>query len=251
MKKKNYLFCGALLLCVGLFSGCAGAIDLTEEESDLIARYAAGALLNQTEDYANRLVKDDKSQSPELSQSPSPSPASASPEVSASPEASETPEASTPPVVPEAISVPENTEPEVKSVAMDEIYKLKGISFEYTGYEFCTEYTKKSSAFEIVANKEEVLCVAKFKVKNNTSKTKSVNLIGREISYFMNADDSEYRPTISMLENGGLNFLKTKIKSGKSEEAVLVYSVPRKVKEANNLSIHIKEGEQESLVQLK
>ena len=54
MKKVSVLVCG--LMVALLTAGCGEMPDLTQEETDLIAEYAAGILLKYDRDQVNRLV---------------------------------------------------------------------------------------------------------------------------------------------------------------------------------------------------
>lgn len=252
MKRKNGIMAGVIILIVTCLSGC-GVTTLTEKESDLIAQYSAGILLNYTETYGDRLLPETIGQKEEsLDGTASP----AVPVQTNQPQATATPIANPKETeVPEAMDKPESLEtPDetaVPTVELNDLYQLPGVEISYHNYEFTNEYPKDSESYQISASQDEILLVVKFKVKNTTSKKKAVNLLNRQISYELQADTSKYKPTISVLENGGLNFLDTKIKSGASEEAVLVYALPKKVRDAKSISVTVNEAGKQSVVTVR
>ena len=253
MKRENGIMACVVILAVTCLSGC-GVTTLTEKESDLIAQYSAGILLNHTETYGDRLLpetvepKEDSVDGTVSSAIPA---QTGQPQVTevptANPKATEVPETATD--KPESLETPDETA--VPTVALNDIYQLPGVEISYHNYEFTNEYPKDSESYQISASQDEILLVVKFKVKNTTSKKKAVNLLNRQISYELQADTSKYKPTISVLENGGLNFLDTKIKSGASEEAVLVYALPKKVRDAKSISVTVNEAGKQSVVTVR
>lgn len=251
MRRKSGVLAGCFILVAVSLSGC-GVITLTDKESDLIAQYAAGALLNHTETYGDRLIVTPVSEAA-VSAEPTVEPVVTEiPETTQEPVATETPNETSLPAETQAPAdgtLPDATEE--PTVSLNELYQVAGMDITYNRYEFCNEYPKKSDSYQISANKDEILLVVKFKVTNTTSKKKRINLINRQISYEMSADESRYKPTISVLENGGLNFLDTKIKPGASEEAVLIYAVPKKVRDAQSIGITVAEGDNKSKVILR
>ncbi len=254
MKKEKWIAACFITGCLFVLTGCIGTTELSEDESNLISRYAAGVLLNHSEEYQGRLAADSVpvEASPIPTIMPTPEVAVETPFVTNEPSKQGTEgETGGNSEIGQSDTVQDITDKRnVNTENFGDIYKLKGIDFSYTGYTFCESYPKNDSIYQIVSNEEESLLVVKFKVHNATSKKKSVNLIKRKINYELDADGSTYKPTISMLENGGLNFLKTKLKAGRKEEAVLIYSVPQKVKKAQSLSIFVSDGKQTANVRL-
>ena len=249
MEKKKWILGSTVLFLAVTLTGC-GSIDLTDKESDMIATYAASTLLNQIADYPDRLALS-ASGSAITPETVTPSAvATLEPQQTAQPQATGEPSSTTNPQTSSSQNSPQASDDGMKEVDMNTLYHVRGAQFSYKSFEFCKQYPKKNSAYQILANKEEILFIVKFSVRNASGKNLSVNLMNRRISYPLSVDGFEYKPTISVLENGGLNFLSTKIKAGKSEEAVLVYSVPRKVTAAKELSVRIEDVKNKSTVKL-
>lgn len=251
MRRKSGLLAGCFILVAVSLSGC-GVIKLTDKESDLIAQYAAGALLNHTETYEDRLIVSPVTETALVTEPTMEPIATEQPVPTDLPVATDPPASTESPAEtqkPGDSALSESTEEPMTS--LNELYQVAGMDIAYKSYKFCNEYPEKSGSYQISASEDEILLVVKFKVTNTTSKKKRINLINRQISYEMTADESQYKPTISVLENGGLNFLDTKIKAGASEEAVLIYALPKKNRDAQAISIIVAEGNQKAKVVLR
>ncbi|MCM1246758.1 MAG: hypothetical protein NC293_14055, partial [Roseburia sp.] len=224
MINKKYIL--SLCLCFSMFAlaGCVSSKNLTEEEQDIIAEYSAGILLQNEEKYERKLVKQDIPAAPETT---TPPPATAEPET-------------TP--VPSSDSATGGDEGETGSeVPLNDIYGMAEIEVRYDSYTVCREYTS-----EVRAGKGNVLYVAKYKVKNTTSKALKIDLIKRKIAYSLNLDGTSYDAAPSFLKNGGLNYLDTKIKAHSSEEAVLVFEVPEAAKNAASAVLTVQDEEKKA-----
>lgn len=250
--KKIILFC-ILMGSMFTLGGCGDAIDLTDNESDLISRYAAGCLLDSSEVYDGRLelmtkAPDDTRLATET----------ATDDPIADVEQNDLPTtASEPTATPSQVSPStpnQSTEPGAsnkKNVTLDDIYKISGLTFSYNSYGYYKQYPKKNSVIQVYASRGKTLLVVKFRVKNTSGKTRSVNLVVRDqIVYALKAGGNTYLPEFAVLDDA-LTFLMEKIKPGKTIEAVLVYSLPKGLKNTKGLSLRIQENEKEAVVLLK
>ena len=243
MNHKKICLGFAFLLSISTLSGCTNVKNLSDEESDMIAEFSAGVLLRYSESYPYRLITEEQQkENPEVTETPAPT------EVAVPTETPNVPSSS-------GVSAQENPEDsdEVKAeentVSLNELYQVKDVEFTYKSYQFCNKYGKGNSL--ILAEENKSLLVVAFDVKNTSGTNKKVNLMQRNIEYHLNVDGSEYLPGISILENGGLNYLSTMIPKGKTEEAVLIYTVAKEQKQASQISLSIKDGEKKSQIQLR
>ena len=118
---------------------------------------------------------------------------------------------------------------------------------EYTSYKSCDNYTN-----QIEAHEGEWFYVVNFRVSNTTKKPLKVDLSGRRIKYLLNVDGSEYQAHPSFLDNGGMDFLETKIPPGASEKAAVVFRVPEKAKNPGTVTLTVRdEGKCETDIPLK
>lgn len=220
----------SVCLCLVMFmlAGCVQVRELTEEEQDIIAEYSAGIILQHAENYKKRLEKQEPPAVPESSQLPQ---ATAAPENTPEPAPAEGSE----------------EEPSLAKVSLDDLYQVSGMKVEYTSYKSCDNYTN-----QIEAHEGEWFYVVNFRVSNTTKKPLKVDLSGRRIKYLLNVDGSEYQAHPSFLDNGGMDFLKTKIPPGASEKAAVVFRVPEKAKNPGTVTLTVRdEGKCETDIPLK
>ena len=92
--------------------------------------------------------------------------------------------------------------------------------------------------------------IVNFKVKNTGSKSVRVNLTGRPFHYELSVGGDTYLPTLSLLPNGGLNYLMTTIKPGKTEKASLIFNLDREKKGTKGNTLSITEGEKTAIIDL-
>ncbi len=227
-----------LCLCFGMcvFTGCAGSVDLTEEQEDVIAEYSAGILMQYDAKYDKKLVM------PEGTPMPQPT---ATPETVEEP--TPTPEADES----AGSSVPAEETEKLEEVSLKDLYRVMGMQVSYDSYKICKEYPKKSSAVQITADEGKSLLVLKFKVKNTTSRTLKIDLIDRQIEYPIDLDGTIYDPTIAAQKNGGMNYLKTNLKPHSTETALLIYNIPDTAKNPESAVLTVKDGESAATIKVK
>lgn len=231
MRQIRFL-CAVLAVSVLSLTGCADIKNLSEEQENEIAEYAAGVLLQNSDKYPYRLItKEEK----EVTETPTPTPTSAAAQASDAPQESQ-PE--------QTAAAPEDSK---KEVSLDDLYHLKGVSILYTSYRLADKY----GSSQIRAEQGKKLLVAEFSLKNNSGAKKKVKLIDRrKISYQLNVDGTTYSPQISLLENQ-LDYLEATIAKGKSQKAVLVFQVDKNATNASSIDLSIEEGNNKTSVKMK
>ena len=239
--KYNRILCFVLVISMLSLTGCMDMKDMSEEQTDLIAEYSAGVLLRYSDKYERRLITKEQT-AKQVSPQPTATAmatATASMSTTASATANTVTDAS-----------PQPTEP--TSVDLNALFALDGVSITYDSYQFTNHY----GTSQIRAEDGESLLVVTFIVKNTTNKKKKIDLSKRNsgsdgIQYQLDVDGSQYEPGLSILENGGLNFLSTTLAAGKQEEAVLIYRMSEDKKKASSIHLTIKEGDKQSNIPLK
>lgn len=220
----------SVCLCLVMFmlAGCVQMRELTEEEQDIVAEYSAGIVLQHAENYKKRLEKQENPAAPESSQPPQ---ATAAPENTPEP----------------AQAAGSGEEPSLTQASLDDLYQVSGMEAKYTSYKSCDKYSN-----QIAAHEGEWLYIVNFRVTNTTKKPLKVDLSERRIKYLLNVDGSEYQAHPSFLDNGGMDFLETKIPAGASEKAVVVFRVPEKAKNPGSATVTVRdEGKCETEIRLK
>lgn len=225
-----------LLLIVSMISltGCMDVKDISEEKADLVAEYAAGVLLRYSDKYERRLITKEQlaRQGAESTAEPSEAAASAEPTATATDG--------------EAGQQPETTQ--VPEVSLDELYQLDGIQVSYDSCEF----TKRYKDTEVRAEDGETLFVVSFALKNTSGEAKKVDLMNRgNIQYKLDVDGNQYFPGINMLPDGGLNYLETTIKKGKTKKTVLIFRMDQERTSASSVNLTIEEGNKKTSIKIK
>jgi len=257
-------------------SGCMEIKDISDKKSDLVAEYAAGALLRNSPKYEKRLItqKDKERQEgasatatpkkdEEATPSPTPSLEPAGAEATASSEAA-SPQATqttgdftqttgdstqTQAAASQAPTDGQTQESQETNAKLKDIYKKEELSVTYKSYEFMDKYKESSS--QITASQGNTLLIVKFKVKNLSSSKRKISLAKKKIEYSLNVDGSVYKPGISILDNMGLNYLDTTLDTGKSEEADLVFEMSKDKTSASSITLTVTRGDQVSGVKIK
>ena len=268
MKKRLFHTIIALFLVFSL-TGCVEGPQISEEQEDLVAEYAGGVLLRYSHKYDLRLVENDAdedgvedggsvvsggaAEEQESEKSEDLSEVTSAPEVTAAPEESTTADSSmapetTPAPDTEMTATPEETEE--PTVTLDELYDIDGLSFSYKGSEFTRRYPKDSDDIVISPDYGQILYVVSFNIKNTSSRNIRVNLTERAFHYELGIGGDTVLPTISLLPNGGLNYLMTRIGAGQTEEAVLIFNVDRSRRTAKEKTLTITEGDKSVVIDL-
>lgn len=235
MKQIRFL-CAVLAVSVLSLTGCADIKNLSEEQENEIAEYAAGVLLQNSDKYPYRLITKEE----EVTETPTPMPATPTP-TSAATQASDAPQES------QSEQTKDAPEDSKKEVSLDDLYHLKGVSISYTSYRLADKY----GSSQIRAEQGKKLLVAEFSLKNNSGAKKKVKLIDRrKITYQLNVDGTTYSPQISLLANQ-LDYLETAIAKGKSQKAVLVFQVDKNAANASSIDLSIEEGNNKTSVKMK
>ena len=243
MKYNRIAFLLLTLFLVLSLCGCVNGPDISEEQSDLVAEYAAGVLLRYSNQYDRRLITKEQIEKENQKKNAD---STAVPETTTAPSATPTPvPSSADEPVPDG-SGTETQATEQPTVVLNEIYRVEGLDFSYQSYRFCKKYNS-----QIKAEDGQILLVVEFNVKNQSGKKKKVSLGKKKISYKLTVDNSEYQPSISILENMGLNYLDTTIPAGKSENAVLIFRMAEERKEATAISLDVEDGNRLSKLKLK
>lgn len=233
--KHIRILCLLLIMSMISLTGCMDVKDMSEEKADLVAEYAAGVLLRYSDTYEYRLItkdQQDRQEEPEATVTPAGETAAATPTPAASGTSGGAQE-------PETAEVPE--------VSLDALYQLKGIK---VSYDTC-QFTKQYGDTEIYANKGETLFVVTFALKNVSAAGKKVNLMDREIQYTLDVDGNQYVQGINMLPDGGLDYLETTIKKGKTKKAVLIFRMDQERASASSVNLTIEEGNKKTSIKLK
>lgn len=225
-----------MLFAIMTLCGCLDVKNMTEEEADMVAEYSAGVLLRYSDTYEWRLIT--KEQREKAGEEPTAVPVATS-SPSEPPKATGTGEGSTTDTDTPAVAPSEPDSPVMQEVALDDIYRLDGVSVRFKNAQICSTYKN----IQVPAGNKERLLVVTFELHNKSSKTKTVNLMKRNIEYPLVINGETYQLGINLLKGNDLKYLDTKIKPGKTEKAVLIYNIPESVaKRGSRANVTVREA---------
>lgn len=219
---KKWLSLLMLSICVFLLAGCNDVKDLTDDETKLIAEYAAGLLLEYDVNYVDRIEEGDKA-AQEMTEEAS-TEQDDTQEVTAEEQSEEDTE--------------DNTSAEERIVGSEgdiaKIAGIAGVSVSLKDYQIVDRYpeTKEEDTLvDVEAADGYKLLVIRFKVRNTTEDVVNVSLIDKQLEYHIvcnGVDTAE--PMLTILMND-LGTLETSIQPGEEQEAVLLFQISDNMKE--------------------
>lgn len=252
MKKK---MCVLLGLCIwGLsVTGCTKAIELTEDEQEIIAEYAASALLKYDEGFNSKYKTDamtkakmeaelmdkskqeTKTQEPAASKTPT-TPAQTAPVKTATPTPKPTPvPTQTPAPTQTPIPTPKPTQKPSLSLedkmAPDEIGKLfgmEGVEVNYMGFQAVDTYPvleENQLEFKMEASQGTKLIAVKYELLNRKEEPVSCNIIGQNIKFQMRFNGSDYVGVQKTLLKDDFANLNCILQPNETKEVVVISQV--------------------------
>ena len=111
-------------------------------------------------------------------------------------------------------------------------------------------YPENSDSVQITPDEGQILYVVSFQIKNTGKKAVKVDLTTRPFHYELDIDGEKVLPAISLLPNGGLNYLMTTIRPGKTEEAVLIFNLDKSREGTKGNTLSITEGDKTATIKL-
>lgn len=223
MKKHSRMFL-ILLVIVCILPGCT-SYDLSTKDEDLIAEYAADALLQADENYSKKLLDADEIQ------------------IETEAEEENTTDNSTE-------GETEGEGEEVSNLTMSQALGLDNFTIDYITYDISDTYTNA-----VVAGEGMKIIVLKFNVTNISSSEALFDLEHTMLTYSYKGTFNEtftYNSQITMLLNA-LNSYKDTFAAGESKEVVLIYKAPKEqlVDGITSITIAVDTGEANNIIKLQ
>lgn len=237
MKAKLMLM--ILGLSMLLMTGCANSTQLTDDEEDMIAEYAAGLVLKYDKKYDQALIEPTEEQE---------EPEEVVPEITPTPSPTPTPAPTKNEITQESGS---NDKPNTNLQAnadFTEVIGIKGLTIEYSGYKTVKSYS--DPYFTIESEDGKQLVVVNFKVTNTAAKDIVMNLANSEIAYQLDINTGTFgKPLLTFLDND-LRFIDTTVEAKKSKDTVLIFSISEKI-DMNVVNVIISRNDKTAIVKLK
>ena len=220
-KISSILVC---MLCGAMLTGCNEVINLTDEQSALIAEYAADALLKYDLGYENRIAEGEKEADKLAGEEDEP--------------------------LTEAVTEEEKTEEADKSEEKEEasdtetavgtendiakIAGIAGVSITYKDYLVTDHYPEGTEGEEfvsLVADAGYNLLIVRFKVTNTTEETADISLLEKELGYQLVCNGKNAAVPMLTILMEDLENLEMSVNPDEEQEAVLVFQIAENMKD--------------------
>lgn len=222
MKKGKII--GITVMVAGLLTGCVDAMpDLTEEQSALIAEYAADMLLKYSPNY-NYRIADEEALAEETTEEETT-------EEMIEEATQEQSEVAQEEQTQESVNEMETVEAEnslnvidASEVDFAETFGVDGVEIRYDFLEVCSSYPKgeSGSGFSVNAPEGKSLIVISFTVENKSEEPIICDLFEKDLDVSMNLNNSNYKKISSTLLVNDFTTYMEEIPAGENREVVIV-----------------------------
>ncbi len=241
MWKKLVLSVIVLCTCI-VTSGCTQVIDLTEDETRLVAEYAADLLLSYDRGYTDRLKEGEEEHLEEASTQEDAQSETTTEVVTEEEEATQGNESQT----------TEVTTVQGASQDIAEIAGVQGTSITYKNYEIVDQYPtgdNVNEAVQVDAPEGSRLLVVHFVVKAVSDQPVDVSLMDQSIDYKLLCNDTlAAKPMLTILTND-LATLETTATPGQDSDAVLIFQISKDmVDQLNTMQLHVTFNSEENVI---
>ena len=239
---KKYVVLLGISLCAMLLVGCEEVRDLTDEETSLIAEYAAEMLLQYDVNYVDR-IDEGNEQAEEMAKEQKQDDSQQNTEVEKEDSTTENKGNEETPDATEVVEDnPIGSESDIAVIA-----DIEGAEITYKDYLITDDYPMEDGEGDQIffeASEGYELLILYFDVVNNTEDVLEVSLLDKELDYHIVCNgDIAANPMLTILMND-LSTLKTNIEPDEKQEAVLIFQVSKGMKEkleTMELYIHYKD----------
>ena len=241
MWKKLVLSVTVLCTCI-VTSGCTQVIDLTEDETRLVAEYAADLLLSYDRGYNDRLKEGEEEHLEEASTQEDAQSETTTEVVTEEEESTQGSESQT-----TEVTIVQGTSQDIAEIA-----GVQGTSITYKDYEIVDQYPTGDNANEAVqvdAPEGSRLLVVHFVVKAVSDQPVDVSLMDQPIDYKLLCNDTlAAKPMLTILTND-LTTLETTATPGQDSDAVLIFQISKDmVDQLNTMQLHVTFNSEENVI---
>ncbi len=249
MKKRICCVAALAVTASVALTGCTDVPNLSDNDIEMISQYMAGAVLNSTDNYKYSFKYDESILVPTPEPTPTRMPVpTATPEVTGNVGGSGSSGGSSGSSGTLSANGTGNDSDSAIKVNLSEIYSISGINVKQTSYDVTKSLVTQYSS--ITADKGKKLVAVSFKVKNTSSKSRNVNLAGKEVTYSISLGGESYGAPLLTIAEGDMQYFNSKIAAGKSKTGVLVFQVDSSVK-VKDIVVKAVKGNKEADVYVK
>ncbi len=217
MKNKTRMLTLSIVLAMAL-TGCSSTVQLTEEESKIIAQYAANLIVDYHSDTKSRMLTEMETAEEEVEEG-------ADEEKEEVVENQQQEQAET--QVETQAETQEEVEEEVVPTTSDinEVLPVAGTHVAYINYRVAKQYTD-NDGIGISAKDDHMLVIINYQVGNVTDYDTTVDFFSDKISATLSIDGGDTVSNMVTILPGDMVMLQETIAPGESVEAFLMFEVP-------------------------
>lgn len=225
------------------FSGCGliPTVPLDDEQTEIVAEYAAGLLAKYEKGHSMGLVRVNELDMEALYATPTPTPI-----VTPEPLVPEEPELSYDEDISGEVQNSASEEVQITIVPLNEAFGFYNGNLDFAYVERCETYPQSEEQLLFAMNSTDGndLMVVHFALSNQTGDEQSylTNLKGYKVRFVVNGQD-KYRCDFTILPND-LTSLSGKLSSGEMMDSILIFEVP-KDKEVYSLDLLLVNGQEQ------
>ena len=202
-----------LTVCMLGLTGCVHMVEITDEESETIARTAAWLLFKYDNNYTENLIAPTPTPEPVVTATPSPTPTPVADPGSPSDSVADKSQQ-------DKVVLPEH------NVSAEEVLGTSGITLVYDGYELYDSYTFDSFSVE-AKNPDNCLLLLFLQLQNEGQEAVTVNLLEVQPKCRLYVDSAELLvPKKTVLLND-FQYLVAEIPAEAAYNSVLVFEVEK------------------------
>lgn len=239
---------GVLIIAVFILTGCTKQINLTSQESETIANYAAYVTLQYDKKYDKKLESTDLNaiQNPDdLALATSSSTVSSDPQNI---------EGTSEETLTQEITPQDTVSEEVQTMDIASMLNLEGFQITYEGVEYTKQYQDEEQTNGYVANSldNNEFLVLKFKVENMTDETKVCDVLSVSPRLKVSINGEDAINTYGSLLNNDMSTLFDEIDAHAAKDVVLLVEVPQEYdNNVSTISLEIGINGQNSSIELQ
>ncbi|MFI3176721.1 MAG: hypothetical protein R3Y67_04400 [Eubacteriales bacterium] len=214
MKNKTRILTLSIVLAMAL-TGCSSTVQLTEDESKIIAQYAANLIVDYHSDTKSRMLTEMETDEEEVEEGVDEE------KVDAEEAEEETVENQ------EEIETQEEVEEEVVPTTSDinEVLPVAGTYITYLNYGVVKQYTD-NDGMGISAKDNHMLVILNYQVGNVTDSDTTIDFFADKVSATLSIDGGDAVSNMFTILPGDMAMLQETIAPGESVEAFLMFEVP-------------------------
>lgn len=236
--KKRVLFLSLFMMGSMVLTGCNEVISLSDEETTMIAEYAAEMLLKYDVNYEDRITDGNKEIAKQsggkTTEETVSEPATEVPEEESTTEAS--PGGNR---VNSSIDTANEAADNGKTTGTESniarIAGIDGVDITYKDYDVVDHYPAADEEGEFIsldASEGYQLLVLRFRISNATEQEVAVSLMDKEIAYHIVCNGTYGADPMLTILMDDLGTLETTVQPGQEEEAVLVFQIADSMKDS-------------------